>query len=274
MIRAAITAVIFAIASTAAAAQNSARIEPLFQALGLPAMLEIMRLEGLEYTDEMSRELMGRDSTDAWRAVTSEIYDVARLQDGIRASLELDLADADLTPMLAFFQSDLGQRIIELELSAREAMLSPDIEEVARLSWAEEDAAETAKSLLLRAFTEANALVDNNVVGAMNSNYAFYIGLADGGAFDQSLTEDEILSDVWSQEATIRQETEDWMFAYLSLAYRPLSEAELQAYLDFSRTPEGQVLNRAIFDAFDGMYVAISRALGAAAAEAMMGQDL
>jgi hypothetical protein len=61
---------------------------------------------------------------------------------------------------------------------------------------------------------------------------------------------------------------------YLAMAYQPLSDADLEAYIAFSRTPEGQVLNRALFAAFDALFNALSRDLGLAAARLMAGQDL
>ena len=116
--------------------------------------------------------------------------------------------------------------------------------------------------------------MENNVVGAMNSNYAFYAGLADGGAFPEDLTEEEILTDVWSQEEMIREDTSEWLYSYLSLAYRPLTEEDLAAYVAFSETEAGGALNRALFASFDEMFVAQSLALGLSAARFMAAQEL
>ena len=123
-------------------------------------------------------------------------------------------------------------------------------------------------------FVDANELVDSNVVGAMNSNYAFYVGLMDGGAFAQDMTEDSILSDVWSQEPEIRADTIDWVYSYLALAYQPISDDDIAVYTALSKTDEGRALNRAIFGAFDTMYTTISMALGQGAAQFMVGEDL
>jgi hypothetical protein len=44
-----------------------------------------------------------------------------------------------------------------------------------------------------RDFIEANDLVERNVSGALNSNFAFYRGLSDGGAFEVEIPEELML---------------------------------------------------------------------------------
>jgi len=111
-------------------------------------------------------------------------------------------------------------------------------------------------------------------MGAMNSNYAFFLGLAEGGAFGGDMSEERILSDVWAQEPEIRISTTEWVYAFTLLAYQPLDDADLAIYTDFAETGPGQRINRALFEAFDGEFEAISRALGRAAAQEMASRDL
>ena len=73
----------------------------------------------------------------------------------------------------------------------------------------------------MRTFIETNNLIETNVAGALNTNYAFYMGLMDGQAFGGALTEEQVLSDVWSQEAEIRSNTTEWLYAFLWMAYQP-----------------------------------------------------
>ena len=68
------------------------------------------------------------------------------------------------------------------------------------------------------------------------------------------MSDEDILADVWAQEAEIREDTSQWLYAFLTLTYQPLSEEELRAYVDFFSTPEGLRLNNAIFAAFDDMF--------------------
>ena len=88
------------------------------------------------------------------------------------------------------------------------------------------------------------------------------------------MTEDQMLAEVWSAETDVRAETEDWLYPFLNLAYQPLTEAELQDYVAFSRSDAGQRLNRAMFVAFDAVFTEISHDLGQALGREMQGQAL
>ena len=123
-------------------------------------------------------------------------------------------------------------------------------------------------------FIAINDLIEFNVAGGLNSHYAFYSALSEAGAFDRALTEEEILADVWSQEEMLREDNGHWLRSYLVLAYDPLTDAELDAYIAFSGSDAGQRLNRVLFATFDAMFVDISRAVGVAAARHLRGEEL
>ena len=83
-----------------------------------------------------------------------------------------------------------------------------------------------------------------------------------------------MLAQVWEQETEIRADTEEWLMAYLMVAYGKLSNAEIEAYVALSETAEGRALNRGLFAGFDGMYADLSYALGLAVAQQARGEDL
>jgi hypothetical protein len=58
------------------------------------------------------------------------------------------------------------------------------------------------------------------------------------------------------------------------VAYEPLTDDELDAYIAMSESSVGRVLNRALFAGFNAMYDKLSYALGLAAAQQMQQQDL
>ena len=257
-----------------AQADRAADLAALQEAIGLPRIIELMREEGLFYGDEIARDMFGGVPSASWQATVDGIYDTDAMQAAVAQGLEEGLADEDLAPLLDFFTSDRGQRIIDFEVTARAALMDEDIEAAAEETYLDQRDAGDARLDLLDRFVAANDLVESNVMGAMNSNYAFYLGLADSDALPPSMTENDILREVWSQEDLIREDTSLWVYSYLSMAYRPLDEGDLEAYIAISETDAGQALNRALFDGFDDMYVAISRALGRAAGQLMGGQDI
>lgn len=274
MFRVILPLALLAFVTLQAAAQAAVRAEPVYRALGLPEIIAIMRQEGIDYGLELEAELFPGRGGPRWAALVETIYDLDRMERTVLGRLDAELETADLEPLLGFFGSDRGQRIVQLEVSARRAMLDQGVDDASREALGRLIEAQDPRLDLIRAFAEANALVENNVVGAMNSNYAFYTGLAAGGAFPGEMTEEQILTDVWSQEQAIRDDTEEWLYSYLVMAYRPLSDDDIKAYTAFSQTEPGAVINRALFAAFDEMFGALSLALGRAAAGFIAGEEL
>ena len=246
----------------------------LLAVLAVPELLEIMRAEGLAYGDTLADEMFPGGANPIWEGMVLEIYDVQIMYEEVSAGFAEELDGADLDAMLDFFNSDLGQQIVSLEVSAREALLNEGVEEASKEAAALANADGNARFDLIEEFIAANQLIETNVVGALNSNYAFYMGLMDGGALPEGVTSETALQEVWAQEGMIRENTTEWLHAFLFLAYQPLSDAELQAYIAFSQSDAGHELNSAMFSAFDGAFNDISRALGLASSRILTTQDL
>ena len=266
--------VLLAASLAPAGAQSADGVGDLIEALRLPEMVAIMRDEGLSYGDDIARDLFMGEADPDWSALVADIYDEDRMMGEVEAAFAEALDGTDVAPMIAFLTSEPGQSIVGYEVAARRALLDEDVEEAANEIAAAAFADRTDRFLQVERFVEVNDLIETNVVGAMNSNYAFYIGLLDGGAIPGQTTEDQILADVWAQEPEIRSNTTEWVYGFLLTAYAPVSDDELEAYIAFSETDAGQGLNAALFSAFDGVFENISRALGLGAARFMAGQDI
>lgn len=243
-------------------------------ALRIDEILGVIKAEGLANGEELAADMFGGSGGAGWAASMAQIYDPEAMRRQFDRSLDrLSEADAAaLADSLTFYTSDLGQRIIGLELEARRAMLDPAVEEAAIADW--KALTDQRRLDQLDRFVAINDLVESNVMGALNANLAYYRGLSTGGAFGDPMPEDQMLSEVWAQEADLRKETVDWVFPYLSLAYSPLSEAELQSYIEFSDTAAGRRANAVLFAAFDAVFVAVSADLGRAVALRLNGQDI
>jgi hypothetical protein len=189
-------------------------------------------------------------------------------------SANLTEGSVHLPAIQAFFETTQGQQILTLETEARRSMLDQAVEDAAHARLEDMVQDSDPRLELLRKFAEANDLIESNVSGALNANLAFFKGMAEIDTLGEEITDEQMLSDVWSQEPDIRQETEDWLFPYLALAYGPLSDDALQDYLAFSQTDAGKALNVALFAAFDAVFTSISRDLGRAAARQLVGEDI
>ncbi len=241
--------------------------DALWVLLRLDDLVDIMREEGTAMALDADMGFLGRPGGAPWRDRVATIYDEARIQSDTEKAMESALAAEHLPVLCRFYQSDEMQTIVDLEISARRAFMDQGIEDLARSEWLSGRALTPHEDAIFH-FVEVNDLVERNVVGAMNSNYAFLQALTDAHpVVSERMTEDEILTEVWSQEVEIRRDTSEWLLAFLSTAYAPVSVDDLNEYVAFSETEAGHALNHALFDAFDIIYVRLSAELGRAVSE-------
>jgi hypothetical protein len=251
-------------------------IASLGQALHLDALFEVLRDEGIAYGKRLETDMFPAGGGPTWAAKVSAIYDVPALRAGFEVALEAELA-ADpetLAEIIAFFSSDLGQRVVSLEIDARRAFLDTPTEEAARVAADNRFADRDPRVRLLRRFIEAGDLIEMNVAGSLSGNLAFTQGMSASGAYGPPLPEEQMLSDVWGQEDQTRGDITSWLYAYLGMAYEPLSDAEMESYIDFVESPAGMRLNAALFTAFDKVFRQVSQEMGRAAGMAMLGRDI
>jgi len=260
-VRAIASIIIMALTALPLFAQSD-ELDRFSDAMQMDAVVDILRQEGIAFGEELGSELFTPSKQEEWRETLVSIYNADWMYDVAMAGVAESLSSSELNEISGYFETPLGKQIVALEISGRRALMDDAIVEAAN---------ETAKLLqekgghridLINRFIEINALLETNVVGALNSNYAFSIGLMDGGFFPSDVTQGDILNEVWSQEAQITSETEEWLMSYLLLSYQPLTDAELEQYVDWSATAVGQALNDALFKGFDSMFDEISYALG------------
>ena len=267
-------------ATTAPLLAQTQRSQPdiaaLADLLDITGLIEVMRDEGRDNAIGVDTDLLNGQGGAAWLVAVDKVYDPAKLRRDFDAALgkKLDGAPDVQAAMADFFGSDLGKRVVALEVEARRALMDDSAEAAAKSVWGGESDQKTARAAQIERFVQANDLIESNVMGALNSNLAFFQGLSRGGAFENPMPEDEMLSQVWAQEGDIRAETADWLYPFLMLAYQPLSDADLEKYIAFSDSAAGKKINAAIFAAFDAVFVQISKDLGQSAAMLMQGEDI
>ncbi len=257
--------------SMPAKAASDAEINTLFEAMRISELMGILRQEGIEQSSDLS-DSMFPDRAAAWSLVVSGIYDIPSLNKAFRDAFGAELANDDVSELIDFYTSEQGVRIVEQELSARTTLIDPIAEEAAIIAFADMVTGDPDRVERIEAFVAANDLVELNVMGGLNSSLAFYNGLADGDAFE--MTQEEILSTVWGQEEEIRANSYEWLTAYLGLAFHLLDDADVDAYVDMSESEAGADLNRALFAGYDTIFSSISYAIGTAAAQFAMGEDI
>ncbi|WP_298256359.1 hypothetical protein [uncultured Litoreibacter sp.] len=260
------------ISASAVAAQSASLLDRYFTALDMDTVFKVLQAEGIAAGQDMS-DGDGVAPSPAWTARLSRIYAPQRAKkaflEGMATIKDIEASE----PALAFFETELGARIVQIEIDAREALNTDAGEAIAAATVADIRKEDPALYLMYKEFIKVNELVESNVAGALNSNLAFYRGMATNEGYAEGLTESFMLNSVWEQEPEIRAEMESWTMNFSSVAYSGLTKAELQRYIDISKTPAGKRLNTVLFAGFDQMFEQQSYELGRATAEFMEGED-
>ncbi len=255
-------------------AQQTAKAEHLAGLLHMQPMFEVMRDEGITYGADLDREMLDGAGGGRWQRAVKEIYQPDRIWQTFLPVFAAELKDADVESMIAFFETDLGVRIVNLEFEARRALLDKATEAASKEQFHAMSESGSRRMKLLEDLVRANDLVEYNVMSALNASYAFYTGMINGQAFVTPPSDADVLKEVWAQEDQIRLDTNEWLYSYMLLAYQPLTDEELQIYVDFSASTAGRALNSALFSAYDRITLNVSKALGLMVAQFMHGEDL
>jgi hypothetical protein len=256
---------------SATVANAQAQVTLTMDHLKLSELIHIMRSEGLEYAATLNIEMLNGQGSAVWEDQIGAIYDTQLMSEVVRKEIAT-IPENQLRQINQFYGSNLGAKIVDLEIAARIAMTDNDIRNIAEDNY-QIALAQDPKSLLqVNLIVSEGDLIERNVTAALTSNYRFYLGLVDGGSFDAS--EQEVIEQTWEQEDEIRLDTVKWMMGYLLLSYQSLDEAEMIEFINFMKTRAGRALNAAIFDGFGAMYGDISYTLGRAVALNIVVPDL
>ncbi len=242
--------------------------------VNLTRLVQVMQQEGLEYGADLQSELLQGRGGDEWTGIVGAIYDPVLTEASFRARFDDAMPAEHVDDVLAYFDTPLGAQILALEISAREAFVDEAVEEASRAVWIGLEADKDPWLEKIDTYVDTNNLIESNVEGGLNASLAFMTGMLDGGAFQGEMTTSEMIGEVWSQEPDIRNDVIDWVMAYSTMAYRPLSDADMDSYIAFSQSEAGRAYNRALFTAFDTVYNDISHALGQATAMMLTQQEI
>ncbi|MGV6848608.1 MAG: DUF2059 domain-containing protein [Marinibacterium sp.] len=248
-------------------------VEDLASVLRIDDLMGLVREEGLRNAAEILPKTASGTVSDPILRAAVDVFDPVGMQADMREALELRMSPAQMRDAVAFFSAPAGRNLIELELSARRAIMDPQIEEIARAAWQERSGREDDALVdAIRRFVRINDLITRNAGATMVARYEYLQGLAEGGG--KVIDEDAALMEIWAHEPEVVKETESWLMGYLLLAYGPVPVADIEAYNEFSLDPAGEALNDAIFAGFETSYRRIARALGRIAGEAGAARDL
>lgn len=247
----------------------SERVERLMQAVQLQQVVDILRDEGLTQAASLNETFLGGNGGPLFEDQVDAIYDTDWMQDQISQVFETSLTGSQLDRAILFFESDVGQTIITLENSAREAFADETIKDMARENYLNGGGG-TQLYRLVGEYIEVNDLIERNVQSSLSSDYSFFRGLSEHAG----TSSEDILAQLLSDKDSITEENRIWLYSFLLVAYQPLDEAQMRENIAFSRTETGRAVNEAFFEGFDLMYDQIYFQLGQAVSRALSASDL
>jgi len=252
------------------------RLAALSHLMMMPEVFAVMAEEGRVYGASIEDQMFPGRGGPAWAMRVETIYAPDTLLPVFETAFAAALAQdpGTVAAAEAFFGTPAGQEILKLEIEARRALLDTAVEEAAQVEAERMKTERDPRLRLVRDLIEAGDLIESNVAGALSANLAFFEGMAAANVPGMMTDRESMMAEVWSQEDSIRAEMANWLVPFLCLAYQPVSETDLKAYIAFSASSEGKRLNAALFAGFNETSRRISLQLGRAAAEAMAGNDI
>ncbi|MCB6177614.1 DUF2059 domain-containing protein [Rhodobacter sp. Har01] len=248
-------------AEAAAAATDAAGLAALLQLD--PTFAVLIDEAGPQAADLEAQFFPGRGGAE-WTEAVLALYDPTALRVRFDTAFAeaLQGQEATIPAAAAFFASELGQRILALEIDARRALIDVAVEEAAEVAAQNLRDRRDPRLRLIRDLIAAGDLVETGVAGTLTAQLAFSDGLAEGSPPGLVRPRQDRIQDIWSDEAAVRGETGAWLIRFMVQAYAPLSEEDLRAYVRFSETPEGRAVTAALSRAMEAALVPVSHDLG------------
>lgn len=266
--------VLVVLATGGAFADRDADLDHLADLLHVEKMIEILSEEGQEYGQSLAEEMFGARNNPQWDRRLNDIYQKSEMTVEFRSKFDPLIDEETLSALIAFFDTPFGEKLVRLEMTAREAISNPDVKDASSEVLEQMIAEDDPLLPQLRDYIDVNDLVDLNVASSMNESFAFLSAMGKAGALVGDSSESTILSDVWGDEPQIRLDTEEWLMSYLALCYAPLTSEEMERNIAFGRSEEGRIFNQALFAAFNEIYMVISTELGRGAAGVLLSEEL
>ena len=166
---------------------------------------------------------------------------------------------------LKFYESVLGQKIVNSELDSRKIIRDENKKLEASKRIRQLKYFKPARYELYSDIIISNNFIEENVASAMNSNLAFYLGFAQSKPSEnKQFLESEMISQIWKNESETRKRMTDWVFNFSAISFENFSEKELKSYLSFSNSNSGRLFNSSINYIFDKLFETQSYNLGRA----------
>ena len=217
-------------------------------------------------------------SDPEWAVIAGRIAAAPRIRTGLRQGVARGLSGLDpgaraaMAEALGFLESDLGRRVVGMELAARAALADPEIEAEARAGFARAAGRGDPRVDQIRRLIAASDTVEPAVAASLG------IAMASMMAMQETLglapTAEAVAEDVWLLEPELRAEQAGWIEALFFLSTATLTPPEMERLIAEAARPGSRRLGAMVDAAAADVFVRVARDLGRAAALRRMGTRL
>lgn len=251
--------------------------EELWQVMRMDAMIDIIADEAVSEARNLEESGVIVGTGQPWPDVVRRIHDPETLRVTFREGVAEAVARLDpglVRAGLGFYRSPLGQRFLDLEASARRAMLTEGVEDQGREAFMRDLTRGGERSAIIRRIIRDADLITPNVESGLNATVAFSQGFAEGGGYDMPPDQSQMLAEAWEQQPQIEADAAAWLEGFFMIAYSPVTDDEMEGYAGFATSDRGQALANAMFGGFDKLFAQTSYRMGLAAALRRGGREL
>ena len=240
----------------------------IYNVLKFDELLKEIYEEGIISAQEIQKDSNSGEISKVWEKRIRKIYSV----DSMKEFFLFELSKIDLSlesnEAIKFYESVLGQKIVNSELDSRKILRDEKKKIEASKTIRQLKYFKPARYKLYSDIIISNNFIEENVASAMNSNLAFYLGYAQSKPSEsKQFLKAEMISQIWQNESETRKRMTDWVFNFSAISFERFSENELKSYLSFSNSNEGKLFNSSINYIFDKLFKSQSYNLGQALAE-------
>ena len=172
------------------------------------------------------------------------------------------VSEAHLDEVIAFYRSDVGQRMVRLEVASAAPGEAKRIQTEGPELYQRAAENDPERVEFYDRIAESIRLEDLMTAMTMNMSYAMISGMAGSDALPQALTDEQIIAIVNAQSGEMREYVRAFVHGMFAYTYRDASKEDLAAYAGYAETEAGRAFNGAMVAAIQGALVDRMRAFG------------
>lgn len=174
-----------------------------------------------------------------------EAFALEKLKGPITQDLRENLTDQDIKVILTWLDSPIGKRITQLE----EAGSTPEAtaEKQKYASNLKSPLEETERLQILRRLDSVGQITERSAEMDMMTLTAMCMALASSLPMEQQTSFEEMLNSLTQLNSDMISSGRSRILASLQYTYKSLTDAELEKYIEFLKTPVGAKYNSATF---------------------------